>query len=172
MKIKEVKLYQFNELSDNAKENAVAKLYDINVDHEWWEQVYDDAKEAGLKINEFDIGRGSYCKGEFMASAKETAHKITENHGKTCETRQAAEAYLKERDEIIDTADKDENGYFADECGLDEKLDELTKEFLKSICEDYRIILSKEYDYLTSEEAIIETIEANEYWFDVNGNLE
>jgi hypothetical protein len=44
-------------------------------------------------------------------------------------------------------------------------------EFLKSLLEDYRIILSKEYDYLTSRESIIETIEANEYEFDENGNI-
>ena len=32
-------------------------------------------------------------------------------------------------------------------------------------------LLRREYDYFTSEEAIIETIEANEYEFDENGNL-
>jgi hypothetical protein len=45
----------------------------------------------------------------------------------------------------------------------------LEDEFLKTLCEDYRIILSREYDYLTSEAAIIETIEANEYEFKADG---
>jgi hypothetical protein len=33
-------------------------------------------------------------------------------------------------------------------------------------------MLSKEYDYQTSEEAIIETIKANDYDFTENGNLD
>jgi hypothetical protein len=37
--------------------------------------------------------------------------------------------------------------------------------------EDYSIILQKECDYLSSEESIIETIEANDYEFDIDGNL-
>ena len=34
----------------------------------------------------------------------------------------------------------------------------------------YRL-LEREYEYLTSDDAIKETIEANEYEFDENGNL-
>ena len=44
-------------------------------------------------------------------------------------------------------------------------------DFLQSLCEDYRIILRNEYEYLTSEEAIIETIESNEYYFTEDGKL-
>ena len=57
------------------------------------------------------------------------------------------------------------------EYGDPEDLEDLNKEFLRSLCEDYRIILQKEYEYLTSEEAIIETIEVNEYEFTEEGEL-
>ena len=44
-------------------------------------------------------------------------------------------------------------------------------EFLKSLLEDYSIILQKEYEYQTSEEAIIESIKANDYEFTEDGKL-
>ena len=35
MRIRETKVYPFDELSEDVKEKAIEKLYDINVDHEW-----------------------------------------------------------------------------------------------------------------------------------------
>ena len=37
-------------LSDKAKQKAIEKFYDINVDYDWWDSVYEDAKNIGLKI--------------------------------------------------------------------------------------------------------------------------
>jgi hypothetical protein len=46
---KETKKYQFSELSETAKESAIENLAWINVEHyEWWEFVYDDAKNVGI----------------------------------------------------------------------------------------------------------------------------
>lgn len=94
-----------------------------------------------------------------------------ENHGETCETYKTAEAFLAERDEAVNTAPKDENGDFEDEYELNQKLDDIESDFLSNICEDYRIILTNEYEYLTSKEAIVETIEANEDEFGINGEF-
>jgi hypothetical protein len=47
----------------------------------------------------------------------------------------------------------------------------MAAEFLCDLLEDYRIILSKEYNYQTSEETIKETIEANDYEFTAEGKL-
>ena len=52
---------------------------------------------------------------------------------------------------------------------LEGKLQDIEDDFLKSLCEDYRILLQHQYEYLTSEEVIIETIEANEYEFTQDG---
>ncbi len=52
-----------------------------------------------------------------------------------------------------------------------EELENDEDEFLKELLEDYRIILQKEYEYQTSEEAIIGTIEANEYEFTQDGKM-
>jgi len=171
MKTIKTTVYQFDELSDDAKETAIQNLSCINVDFEWWEFTYEDAKNAGIKIISFDIDRGSYCNGEFFDDACFTAHKIIANHGDMSETFKTSTQFLSDRDDLVSAAEKDEHGEFVDEYELDEKLDEIEDEYLKSILEDYRIILSSEYDYQTSEKAIIETIKANEYDFLENGKM-
>lgn len=53
MKTKTITLYSFDELSDDAKEKAIDKLYNLNVDYEWWDSTFDDAKRIGLEIRGF-----------------------------------------------------------------------------------------------------------------------
>jgi hypothetical protein len=171
MRIKETKVYTFDELSDEAQRKAIDKLSDINVTDEWWEPTYEDAERIGLKIEAFDIDRGSYVDGKFTLDAIEVAAKIKEQHGEQCETYKDAVSFLAVRDHFIDTWPKDENDEFINVGDLDEKLDEMEDGFFKTIREDYRIILSKEYGYQTSREQIIESIKANEYEFTEDGNL-
>ena len=172
MRIKETKVYQFSELSDKAKESAVNNMANINIDYEWWENTFYDAEHTALlRITSFDTDRD--CSGDFIEYAEDTAKKIIAEHGEQCETYQTATNYLKECAELQQQYPEK----------LDEDLDDLNKytreqareeiddEFLKSILEDYWIILRKEYEYLSSEEAIIETIEANEYEFTEDGEI-
>lgn len=170
MKKKTIELYQWNELPEEWKKNVLDKHFSINVDHEWWNFTYEDAKTAGIKITEFDTDR--FCKGEFIEDALFCANAIIKEHGEECETYKTAKQFLAERDEIVNTAPKDKDGEVEDESELDEKLDACEEEFRKSILEDYRIILRKEFEYLTSEEAIAETFEANKYYFDETGSIQ
>ena len=167
-KITETKVYRFDELTEEQKDKAIEKLYDINVDFDWWRFTYEDAETIGLKIEGFDLYRGSYCNGKFMESAYDVAMLIKENHGEQCETYKTANDYLITRAELeSETSDKE--GIDFDPDYLD--TEDIDNEFLKSLCEDYRIMLQHEYDYQTSREAIIETIDANEYEFDEEGNI-
>ena len=150
------KVYQFSELSKDAQQKAIEVMAEINVDHDWWQSVYEDAANIGLKITGFDIDRGSYCKGEFIEDAQYTGEKILSEHGKICETYKTASEFIADREKL--DIDEQEN-----------ELEELEMEFLNSLLEDYRIMLTKEYEYQTSEAAIIETIEANEYEFKADG---
>jgi hypothetical protein len=171
---KVITYYQFSELSEQAKHKAVENLYDINVSFDWWENVYEDAKMVGIKITEFEIDRGAYCNGELMESMTDVCHKIIEGHGENCETHKTAKDFLRQWDELVAKYSDGINAQKVaedNEGEFDDAADELEKEFKKSILEDYRIILQEEYEYQTSEEAIIETIEANEYEFDEDGNL-
>lgn len=166
----ERKLYKFEELSDDAKEKVLENLADINVDYEWWDSVYDNAKNIGLKITEFDIDRGSYARGKFTLSAHEVATNIIRDHGPDCETRKTAENFLEKYDPIF-AAYMDEGSKKYESRESEDELMELEEEFLKSLLEDYRIMLQKDYEYLTSEEVIKETIEANDYEFLEHGKL-
>lgn len=169
MKTIKTTVYEFDELSDAAKEKARDWYREHALDYDWWESTYEDAERVGLKITGFDLDRNRHATGKFISGAVECAHKIEKEHGDECETFKTAQAFLKERDEIVSTAERDENGDFVSEYELDEKLDACEEEFLKSILEDYSIILQKEYEYLLSDESVDEMITGNEYTFTETG---
>jgi hypothetical protein len=162
------KVYKYDELGDKAKEKARDWYRSVNV-YEWWESIYADAKTVGVQITAFDCQR--YAHGHFLESAQETAHKIAKEHGETTPTYKTAKEYLKQRDEIIDTAPKTEDGDFKDEYALDQALDELDREFLRSLLEDYRVTLDQEWDYINSDEQVEEGIIANGYEFTEHGKV-
>jgi len=162
-------IYTFSELSDDAKEAALNNCRDYNANHEWWEATYEDAAKVALKITSFDLDRNRYAEGEWMTSAKECAKSILDGHGETCETYKTAKAFLAERDELVDTWPKDEDGELENGGKLDDELDDLENEFLESIVEDYSIILQNECEYLQSDEAVEEAIQSNEYEFTAEG---
>lgn len=120
-----------------------------------------------MQITGFDIS--SYCKGEFGVNpANDVANMVIKNHGEMCETYKTSQTFINEWNALVSEMSDGINKEKvcedkADE--FDELADYLENEFLKNICEDYRIILQKEFEYLTSKEAIIETIKANEYQF-------
>lgn len=167
MKTIEINLYKFAELSDEAQQTAIEKLSDINVDYNWWDSTYEDAKNVGIVITSFDDYN---CSGDVM-DTEQTAHDITNQHGKSCDTYKTAFSYLLERDEVIANWPKDGLGEFENEDELDAKLDDMGEDFEKAILEDYRIMLRKESEYLQSKEAIISTIEANDYDFTEDGEM-
>lgn len=61
---KVTKVFRFEELGGDAQEKALEALWDINVFYEWWDSIYADADEIGVKIDEFDLER-RYCRGTF-----------------------------------------------------------------------------------------------------------
>lgn len=169
MRTKTITLYSFDELSEEGKKKAIENLYDLNIMHDWWESTYEDAERIGLKISSFDIDRGNYCQGEFIKEAEKVASLILENHGEECETYKTAKTFIDEYKPKKEKFESENEGFYFEH---ENEGADLQSEFLKSLLEDYRIILQKEYEYLTSEEQIIESIKANEYTFTENGKLE
>lgn len=154
-------VYKFGELSEEAQRKALENLYDINVSFDWWESTYEDAETIGCEIKGFDIDRGSYCRLA-CNDAHATALLIVENHGPDCDTRKLAEQYLKDHDAL----ERDEDGdIFTD------LLEALDVEFIRALGEEYLSLLRQEYEYQTSEEAVKETIECNEYDFTIEGRI-
>lgn len=173
-------IYTWDDLTDQDKDIVIGNNRDINVDHDWWESTYMDAENIGLKITGFDLGRSQECSGDFLLNAAEVARKILADHGDTCSTYQTAQDYLQSRFVELKQLCQDEadelciafsfgdgvlDVHDTDECELVEVLEDANTNFLKSLLEDYRHMLQKEYEYLCDDEAIIETIEANEFEF-------
>lgn len=151
---KHIEIFKFNELTDSQKEKALDNLFNINVDDDfWWSHIYEDAAEIKCTLESFDIDRGSYCKLN-IDCASTTINTILQTHGENCETYAIASKY---KDFILN-----EHG----------EIDEFhEREFKKELQEEYLAILRREYEYLTSKEAIIETIESNDYEFTNDGKL-
>ena len=171
METKTYTVYKFDELSEKGKEKAIEKNRAINVDYEWWDSTYEDAERIGLKITEFDIGRGSYVKGAFTASACEVAQNIFNEHGEQCETYKTAKDFLHDWQPIFNEY-MDEKSEHYESAEHEDKIQEIEEEFLKSLCEDYRRMLRDEYEYQTSDEAIAETLRINEYDFTEDGEID
>lgn len=167
MKTIETKVYEYNELSDKAKEKAMQWFSEGVFDYDWWNCTHEDANNIGLKITAFDLDRNRHAKGEFITSAPECAESILKEHGESCETFKTAKAYLQSLEQLdlkypYDDIDDRAEGY-------DDEREELDDDFLKSLLEDYSIMLQHKSDYMQSEEYLSEGIIANEYTFTEDG---
>lgn len=163
MRQETINIYKFEELSEESQEKAIEKLYDLNVsDSFWYECLLDDAATIGMKITAFDIDRESYLDAEWLEYFDKVAELILKNHGETCETYTLAREFLDNLNQLT--------GEEGEKYG-DEKVEELEKEFERALREEYLSMLRREWEYLTSKEAIKESILANEYEFLENGDL-
>jgi hypothetical protein len=172
-------VYTWDELPEEAKDKALEKLWDLNFDHDWWDFIYADAEAVGLKIVAFDLDRGFGVKVKLLQSVYNVAQAILEQHGPDTETYKTAQKYMADCKQLVEQQCQEEADRlysdFAAEMDLywefDDDREEIDSEFVQALCEDYRILLQKEYDYLDSKESIIETIISNGYEFDINGNI-
>ena len=161
-------IFTFEELSEEAKQKAIDKNRDINVDHGWWYGTYDDAENVELKIKSFDTGRASECDMIFIESAQETAAKILKEHGSTCDTYATAQKFEKQWAALVE---KYSDGKDTDKVSqenseeFDDEADDLEKEFLNELSNDYLKMLRSDYEYLQEDDAIAETLTANECEF-------
>jgi len=178
------KVYEFDELSDEAKETAILAYSDINVHDEWWDGDFEDAKNIGLKLVAFGLNP-IYANGKWIEGAEEAAALVLENHGcgckphvagcepqeGACETYKTAWEFqnaISVQGSIFEAQDDFDPDY--EEFTESDQYKEMCDEFLKDLCGDYGTMLSKQHDYMLSDEAVQETIEANEWEFTVDGD--
>ena len=162
-----INLYDFDELNDSAKQRARDWLLQDYPFYDWWENTYSDANDIGLKITSFDLDRDRHAKGEFITSAPECAESILRTHGDSCETYKTAKEYLHALNEIGVSCDAEDG---SDERNKwESEREKIDNEFLRSILEDYSIMLQKESEYLVSDEHIDEAIRINGYTFTADG---
>ena len=161
MRTVEIKVYKFNELSDTAKEKAM-DWYRDGEDYRFvWTDIIEDARNIGLKIESLDDHRPN--EGDFILAANEVAANIFRDHGKQCETYKTATKFMEEWEPVFATYMETEEG--------EDKLMDIEADFLKSLLEDYRIMYNQNIDYQNSDEAVIESINANEYEFTADGKF-
>jgi hypothetical protein len=168
MRTETINIYTFDELSDKAKDRARDWWRQGALDYGWWECIYEDAERIGLKITGFDTGRSCEIDGDFIGTPEETADKILAEHGDRCGTWAEANAYKKTLAEFMATAEKDEYGELAT-YALDADKEDIDKEFLRALLEEYLSTLRKEEEYQLSDEVADEMITANEYEFTEDG---
>lgn len=188
--------YEYDELSEDAKEKALESMYNINVDDDfWYDAVFEDAKNIGHLMG-IDIeniyfsgfssqgdgacftGHYSYAK-KSVKEVKSCAPQDKELHRIVSEL-----ADIQKRNFYRIVASVKHSGHYSHEycTSIDVSAydhndnDLITKETEDGIIEllrDYmRWIyrqLEKEYEYMTGREAIEETIRANEYRFTEDG---
>ena len=191
MRIESVELFTFEELSEEVQEKAIRNLWDINLHPGWWECIYEDAETVGVEIKGFDIDRGSYCEIE-VYDFYETAELILRHHGKSCETYQAADDFIKKinvlyaRNEMPvavlhnlsykgeELSEKEDQLWDYCEALLSDIEDEilqLESRFLAELEYAYLEALRADYEDRTSETMIKQSIIANEYEFTSEGDL-
>jgi hypothetical protein len=151
-------LYKFSELSEDAKKKAIEKHLYINVDCEWWDFIYYDAKKViGVEISGFDIYRKS-IDIKFIEDAEDVAHNIIQEYGQDTDMYKLAADFIVDYSNLIMTDDPSPSD-----------IEDREEEFLNGLGEEYLSMLEKDYDWLTSDEAIADTLELNEYTFLENG---
>jgi hypothetical protein len=162
-------VYTFDELSEEAKQKAIEWYANLGLDWDWYQFIYDDAKEVGITIQGFDLDRGNMCNIS-IDYIDDTCTKILKNHGEQTETYKAVINYREQYNALVkkysNGTDKvtEENEY-----DFDNEADELEREFTQELSECYLSLLRQEYEYRDSEDCIIENILANEYEFTKEG---
>jgi len=174
MRAIEVKLYEFEELSAEAKENAIANNRTINVDFDWWDCTCESMKEVGVKIDSFDIYYRAIS--IIIEDSEHTARTTIENFGEGMEIVKISKQFIKDRDALVKRLGEgnDIAGYsvkeeFIDE--YDEEIEYLEEEYRKEMAEEILTWLRDEYEFLQTDESVIEALISNDYEFTEEGQI-
>ena len=171
------KVYQFDELSEEVKEKVLDDNRYVAVDYfDWYCDVYSDAEEIGFKIEEFDLYR-KYIKVRLNTSVLDSIEKAMEYFSNDSKPFTIAKSYY---DEIMKLKDSEEVKEYLEENPDDDPYDaiynmSLDDKFYDEYVNDMKWVflelLEDEFNYLTSDEFIIDMFEANDYDFFETGKV-
>ena len=174
MRIMEIKAFLFEELDSQTQDKVIENNRTINVDSNfWYECELENFKhELKIKVNEFDIYRREI--NITIEDSFETAQGIVKFFGEKSDFVKIAKIFIKDRDALVKKYGEgnDKDGYSVkEECWseYDEEIEYLEEEFRREIAEEILSMLTSQYEYEISDDAIKETIIANEYEFTENG---
>lgn len=189
-------IYTFDELPDDIKEKAIEKLRDMNIYHDWYESTLEDYKTmfslCGLDIENIYFALG-YSQSDYCAfSGASWSYK--KGWKKTLLSEFGSDHVKNEIVPIFEAMQKQASRVFFDlsftysnsgsyrrhyDLSIDDSYSSDTYVDIESNLKDliYQleqvvfVALVHEYEYLTSDEQIIEAIQSNEFEFDEFGNL-
>ena len=192
-----INVYSVSELPEDTKQKVLDKFRDINVDYEWWDCIYYDFKEQAIKEG-FDIDRmyfsGFWSQGDgAMFEYSNLNDKLLEDFISTLDLSEMRKNWI--RNNIYISGNGKHRGHYYHENSCDHNiyweidngdlhwstnfyqwLESFSSDFedfvidrYKDLCYSLYNSLEAEYEYLKSDQMVQETIEANEYEFDING---
>ena len=176
-----VKVYSFAELSDDVRERALDAFRDINVEYDWWDGAYYTIRAAGellgLEIGDIHFDTYLYCifdaSYEYVRGASAAVRnefpRATDLHDVARKLQDLQKRHFYSLSCAV-TEGRSMNRYSCFRFGEDYDCAELG-----DIIDDFArwawVLLRGDYKYLTSDEAVQEAIEANEYEFTEEGKL-
>lgn len=162
MKQTTINLYRFSELTETAQRKAIQKHFDILTHWDWWEFIYEDAKRIGLNINGFDFYPNS-INITYEDDPECVANNILKEWGGMTKMAELANNYLANaaKCEVIETDD---------ELIDSDELIELNEDFLNDLGKYFLNFLETDYEWRTSDSAIGEELEEQEFYFLEDGS--
>lgn len=181
----------FSELNAEQKEKALELNRDCNVDQEWWTFVYDDAKDIGAMLG-FDIeniffsgfwrqGDGACFTGRFSYPRKNIGKAIRGHVTNDDELHRIADEAQRLYRQSFFTACGSiaHRGHYCHERSMDVTLSDYSdfrgkveERDWTELCADFALWiygkLEDSHKYLTSDESVAESLEANDVEFEID----
>ena len=149
--------YKYDELPDSAKAAARNWYQKYALEYEWWDYIYSDAAQVGLKITSFNLDKLD-LRGHLTMPIADSISAILGTHGEACNTHRLATQFRT-----------DLHGLARNSPDYRYLLDELTECYQTALCEEYRRLLQAECDWLLADAQIEDSIRMNEYEFTEKG---
>ena len=164
MKTIEIKVYKFDELDKQTREKVIENYRYINVENiDWYNYISYDFNRLGLEIHAFDIGRRNHIDVMIWDTLEKTSKLILQEFGDSVAIKQTAKNYIDEFNKI--------QANFKEDKDIERELEILDEQYEKEYQEEIISYINNSYDWETSDEAVINTIEANDYDFTTNGKI-
>ena len=178
-----IRLYSFEELSEESKQKAIQDNINIFIDHQWWDDIYSDAEEQGIEIEGFDIDRGNCCNIKLIQNISSVADNMVytyaRNDGEQIDIVKESISFLEDYrrlNRVIEALSELEEGDLKEELDINltliekgRELNDLTEEYKKNLSNFFLRTLRDHYEYLTSDETVKEYLSSQGEVFKEDG---
>lgn len=176
MREETVKVFQFDELSEDAKEKARDWYRNGGLDYEWWDMDFEDFREELLEIGvETDTFWFALPpdRADYLVANKPSIvdpRKLLKASGVDLRTKAARDILNYEADLSIGLNQYGSGSHQSHYVSADnEEIADKVEEFFTDKLHEFKVRLENQQDYLYSDESVDENIRINEYEFTENG---